>query len=95
LWSGSSCSGWGRPGTRPRRWRDWAHVDVYLAKTLDYRVLLLPGSRWDGQAMEWLVKRGSTVLPVGAEVDGAGPAIRYRHDGDPLVRLLTEVTWWS
>ncbi len=31
---------------------DWAHVDVYLAKTLDYRVLLLAGSRWDAQAMD-------------------------------------------
>jgi hypothetical protein len=82
---------------------DWAHVDVYLAKTLDYRVLLLAGSRWESQAMDWLVKRGSRVVPVGAEVEGAGPAVRYRHDHDPLVRLLTEVTvselvaaqWWA
>ncbi len=82
---------------------DWAHVDVYLAKTLDYRVLLLAGSRWDAQAMDWLVKRGSRVVPVGAEVAGAGPGVRYRHDDDPLVRLLTEVavaelvaaSWWA
>jgi glucosamine--fructose-6-phosphate aminotransferase (isomerizing) len=82
---------------------DWAHVDVYLAKTLDYRVLLLPGSRWEGQAMEWLIKRGSRVVPVGAELDGAGPGVRYRYDDNPLVRLLTEVTvaelvaanWWT
>jgi fructoselysine-6-P-deglycase FrlB-like protein len=82
---------------------DWSHVDVYLAKTQDYRVLLLPGSRWDSQAMEWLTLRGSTVVPVGAEVPGAARAVRYRHDDDPLVRLLTEVTvaelvaasWWA
>jgi fructoselysine-6-P-deglycase FrlB-like protein len=82
---------------------DWSHVDVYLAKTLDYRVLLMPGSRWQDQAMEWLVKRGCRVVPVGAEVDGADPAVRYRYDDDPLVRLLTEVTvaelvaarWWQ
>lgn len=82
---------------------DWSHVDVYLAKTLDYRVLLLPGSNRQAQAMEWLVKRGSRVVPVGCRVDGADPAVRYRHDHDPLVRLLTEVTvaelvaahWWA
>lgn len=54
---------------------DWAHVDVYLARTLDYRVLLLPGSRWDAQAMEWLTLRGSTVVPVGDPVDGALPPV--------------------
>jgi fructoselysine-6-P-deglycase FrlB-like protein len=82
---------------------DWSHVDVYLAKTLDYRALLLAGSRWEAEAMAWLTKRGSTVVPVGADVDGAGRAVRYRHDGDPAVRLLAEVTvaelvaahWWS
>ena len=53
--------------------------------------------------MEWLSLRGSTVVPVGAEVDGAGPAVRYPHDDDPAVRLLTETTvaelvaasWWG
>jgi fructoselysine-6-P-deglycase FrlB-like protein len=82
---------------------DWSHVDVYLAKTLDYRALLLPGSAWEAEAMAWLTRRGSTVVPVGAPVEGAGPAVRYRHDDDPGVRLLTEVTvaelvaarWWS
>lgn len=82
---------------------DWAHVDVYLARTLDYRALLLAGSRWDAQAMEWLVRRGSTVVPVGADVPEAGTAVRYRHDDDPDVRLLAETTvadlvaasWWA
>jgi fructoselysine-6-P-deglycase FrlB-like protein len=82
---------------------DWAHVDVYLAKTLDYRALLFPGSRYDGQAMEWLKLRGSTVLAVGAEVPGAAGVIRYRGDDDPDVALLTETlvaelaaaTWWA
>src|SRR5687767_15620789 len=31
----------------------------------------------------WLTKRGSTVVPVGADVVGAGRAVRYRHDDDP------------
>jgi fructoselysine-6-P-deglycase FrlB-like protein len=82
---------------------DWAHVDVYLAKTLDYRALLLAGSPWEPEAMAWLARRGSTVVPVGAAVPGAGPAVRYRHDDDADVRLLAEVTvaelvaahWWS
>lgn len=69
---------------------DWAHVDVYLTKTRDYRAILFPGSRYDGQAMEWIRARGSTVLAVGGEVDGQAAAVRYRHDDDPGVALLTE-----
>jgi fructoselysine-6-P-deglycase FrlB-like protein len=82
---------------------DWAHVDVYLTKTLDYRALLLPGSRYDEQAMDWIRRRGSTVLAVGADVPGASGVIRYRGDGDPDVALLTETLvaelvaahWWA
>ncbi len=82
---------------------DWAHVDVYLTKTRDYRALLFPGSRYDEQAMTWIRQRGSTVVSVGGEADGAAAAIRYRHDGDDDVRLLTETLvaelvaahWWA
>lgn len=82
---------------------DWAHVDVYLAKTLRYRALFFPGSRYDEQALEWLRMRGSTVVAVGAPVPGAAFTVRYRHDDDPDVRLLTETlvaelvaaAWWS
>ncbi|MFB9721476.1 SIS domain-containing protein [Planobispora longispora] len=81
---------------------DWSHVDVYLTKTLDYRALFFPGSRYDEQAMEWIRERGSTVLTVGGELPDAKAAIRYRHDDDPLVSLLTEplvaeliaARWW-
>ncbi|WP_248960544.1 SIS domain-containing protein [Sphaerisporangium perillae] len=81
---------------------DWAHVDVYLTKTLDYRAVLFPGSRYDEQAMEWVRQRGSTVLAVGGTVQGAR-ALRYAGDGDPEVALLTETlvaelvaaTWWA
>ncbi|WP_433218127.1 SIS domain-containing protein [Microtetraspora malaysiensis] len=82
---------------------DWAHVDVYLTKTYDYRALMFPGSRYDEQAMEWIRQRGSTVLAVGGELDGQAASIRYRHDDDPEVALLTETlvaellaaSWWA
>ncbi|WP_214413460.1 SIS domain-containing protein [Sphaerisporangium fuscum] len=81
---------------------DWAHVDVYLTKTLDYRAILFPGSRYDEQAMEWVRQRGSTVLAVGGEVEGAH-GLRYAGDDHPEVALLTETlvaelvagTWWA
>jgi fructoselysine-6-P-deglycase FrlB-like protein len=69
---------------------DWAHVDVYLTKTRDYRAIMFPGSRYDEQAMEWIRERGSTVLTVGGDLDGQAGSVRYRHDGDPGVALLTE-----
>ncbi|WP_213007533.1 SIS domain-containing protein [Paractinoplanes toevensis] len=81
---------------------DWSHVDVYLTKTLNYRALLFPGSRYDDQALEWLHQRGSTIVSVGGEVPGAACAVRFRHDDDSRVRLLTETLvaesvaaeWW-
>ncbi|HEX4817827.1 MAG TPA: SIS domain-containing protein, partial [Nonomuraea sp.] len=69
---------------------DWAHVDVYLTKTLDYRALLFSGSRYDGQAMDWVRRRGSTVVAVGGEPEDAAASVRYVHDDDPDVALLTE-----
>jgi glucosamine--fructose-6-phosphate aminotransferase (isomerizing) len=82
---------------------DWSHVDVYLTKTLDYRALLFAGSRWDANALEWLAKRGSTFVAVGADVPGARACVRYRGDDDPDVAALAEVlvpelvaaTWWA
>jgi fructoselysine-6-P-deglycase FrlB-like protein len=82
---------------------DWAHVDVYLTKTLRYRALFLPGSRYDEQALDWLRERGSTVVAVGGEVPGAALAVRFRHDDDSGVRLMTETLvaeliaadWWA
>jgi glutamine---fructose-6-phosphate transaminase (isomerizing) len=82
---------------------DWSHVDVYLAKTLDYRALVFAGSRFDAAAAEWLTLRGSTVVSVGGPFPGARLEVRHPHDDDPLVALLTEVliaelvahAWWS
>jgi glutamine---fructose-6-phosphate transaminase (isomerizing) len=91
-----------RPATAAET-ADWAHVDVYLAKTLDYRALLFMGSRWDSQAIEWLTKRDATVVAVGSKPPGFRYAIRYSNDGDPDVARYTEVLvpeliaayWWG
>jgi glucosamine 6-phosphate synthetase-like amidotransferase/phosphosugar isomerase protein len=70
---------------------DWSHVDVYLTKTTDYRLLVFAGSEWEPQLAEWTTARGSTVVGVGGSVPGAAYELRYPGDSDDLVRLLTEV----
>jgi fructoselysine-6-P-deglycase FrlB-like protein len=69
---------------------DWLHVDVYLTKPLDYRALLFAGSRFDPAVLRWARERGSTVLAVGADIEGAAGSIRYADDDAPEVALLTE-----
>jgi hypothetical protein len=70
---------------------DWSHVDVYLTKTTDYRLLVFAGSAWEAQLAEWATERGSTVVGVGGSVPGAQYELRYPGDSDDDVRLLTEV----
>jgi hypothetical protein len=36
---------------------DWSHVDVYLTKTTDYRLLVFAGSVWEPQLAEWTTAR--------------------------------------
>lgn len=86
---------------------DWSHVDVYLTKTLDYRMLLLPGSPWDSELLRWTAERASTVVTVGAGTvggDTAGSAaVSYPGSDDRDAALLTETTvaelvahkWWA
>jgi fructoselysine-6-P-deglycase FrlB-like protein len=82
---------------------DWLHVDVYLTRSLDYRAVLFAGSRFDRAIMDWARERGSRIVAVGGEVEGADLTVRYRHDDDPTVALLAEVLvvelvaarWWS
>jgi len=81
---------------------DWNHVDVYLTKTVDYRALLFAGSRFDGDAVNWMRERRSHVVTVGADPHDVSAAVRYPGDGDPIIALLTEVLvaelvaahWW-
>jgi hypothetical protein len=70
---------------------DWSHVDVYLTKTTDYRLLVFAGSAWEDQLAEWTTARDSTVVGVGGHVPGAGHELRYPGDTNDDVRLLTEV----
>ena len=69
---------------------DWSHVDVYLTKTTDYRMLLLAGSRWEPELLDWTRQRGSTVVAVGGDVPDATETLRYAHDDVDDVRLLSE-----
>ena len=70
---------------------DWSHVDVYLTKTTDYRMVLFTGSRWEPALLDWVRQRGSTLIAVGGAVDDSALSIRYAHDDDDDVRLLSEV----
>ncbi len=69
---------------------DWAHVDVYLTKNTDYRLLVFAGSRWDDGILEWTRPRGTTVVAVGGDFPEAALTVRYPHDDIDDVRLLTE-----
>lgn len=82
---------------------DWAHVDVYLTRSLDYRAILLTGSRWDDQAVDWLVRRGARFVSVGRAIPSATAVVRYAGDEDPavaagaetLVAELVAARWWA
>lgn len=71
---------------------DWSHVDVYLTKSTDYRMLLFAGSPWEANLLKWTAQRGSTVISIGADLPGATHSLRYQHDDSDDVRLLSEVT---
>ena len=71
---------------------DWSHVDVYLTKTMDYRMLLLPGSPWMDELVRWTTERGSTVVSVGPAVPGVAHTVAYDGWDRPDVALLTETT---
>ncbi|NQW72519.1 MAG: SIS domain-containing protein [Actinobacteria bacterium] len=70
---------------------DWSHVDVYLTKTIDYRLVLFAGSRWEPQLVTWVADRGSRLISIGQDMSQASLTIRFAHDDDDDVRLLAEV----
>jgi len=69
---------------------DWSHVDVYLTKVQDYRLLIFAGSAWEPPLMKWCAERNSRVVAIGGEVEGAEFTFRYPGDESPEVALLVE-----
>ena len=70
---------------------DWSHVDVYLTKTMDYRLIAFAGSRWQSTMADWVRQRQSTVVAVGGEVEASAYTLRFHGDDVDDVRLLAEV----
>ncbi|RZT64151.1 SIS domain-containing protein [Microcella alkaliphila] len=70
---------------------DWAHVDLYTARTHDYRAAVFPGSCWDAQAGDWLTRRGARYAAIGGPLDGAELVVRFPGDEDARIRPLTEL----
>ncbi len=58
---------------------DWSHVDVYLTKSTDYRLMLFAGSRWEDELLRWCAERGSTVVAVGADQPRAARSAALRR----------------
>lgn len=69
---------------------DWSHVDVYLTKVQDYRLMIFAGSSWEEPLMKWCAERKSRVIAVGGEIEGAEFTFRYPGDESPEVALLVE-----
>ena len=71
---------------------DWSHIDVYLTKTTDYRLMLYGGSSWEAELLDWTTQRSTTVVSVGQDLASATYSLRYPGDTDATVALLSEVT---
>jgi len=69
---------------------DWSHVDVYLSKRPGLGLVMLRGSAWEAEVMDWAVERGVPVVTVGGALDRSVLDVPIADGGDPLVRLLVE-----
>lgn len=69
---------------------DWLHVDLYLTKRPGYVLLLLAGSRYDGEVLEWRGQRDFEVVAVGREIAGASMAVTFPHAEQPVVAAIAE-----
>ena len=72
---------------------DWAHIDVYLTKNHDLRLVLFGGSPWEHQVWEWATERGRQVLTIGHADSRAAGALEFPHHDDDVVAMLTETTF--
>ncbi len=69
---------------------DWSHVDVYLSKHAGYRLLLLGGSAWEDELLDWLRRRDGTLVAVGRPVAGAAVHVPFDDADDPDLAALVE-----
>jgi glucosamine--fructose-6-phosphate aminotransferase (isomerizing) len=69
---------------------DWSHVDVYLTKRPGHRVLLLSGSRYEAEVIEWATERGFPVVVAGGSLPGSALRIDLPGADAPFVRPLVE-----
>jgi hypothetical protein len=67
---------------------DWLHVDVYLTKRPRYALLLLTGSRYDAEVLEWRAKREFAVFAVGEGIAGADLQIPFPGAGEHTVAAI-------
>jgi fructoselysine-6-P-deglycase FrlB-like protein len=70
---------------------DWSHVDVYLSKLPGLGLVVLRGSAWEAEAMEWATARDCPAATVGGPLPGATLDIPVSGGDDPVVRMLAEV----
>ncbi len=69
---------------------DWSHVDVYLTKRPGYRALVLPGSRYEAEVIEWAATRSFPVVVAGGSLPGSALDIDLPDAQDADVRPLVE-----
>ena len=69
---------------------DWSHVDVYLTKRPGYRALLLPGSEYEAEVMDWARERNFPVVVAGGSLPGSALDIDLPGGDDPGIRPLIE-----
>ena len=69
---------------------DWSHVDVYLSKRPGYRALVLSGSRYEAEVMQWAAERGFPVVVAGGRLPGSALQIDLPGAEAPSVCPLVE-----
>jgi glucosamine--fructose-6-phosphate aminotransferase (isomerizing) len=70
---------------------DWSHVDVYLSKLPGLGIVLLRGSAWEAEVLDWATARACPVATVGGPLPGGALDIPVPGGDDPVVRMLAEV----
>lgn len=72
---------------------DWSHIDVYLTKNHDLRLVMFGGSPWQNQALDWTTERGRRVVLIGDRSDRVDVSLEFPHQADETVSLLVETTF--